>query len=261
MLASLWVSKTGLDAQEQNIDVIANNLANVNTTAYKQGRANFEDLIYQNVRQAGAQSTQNTQIPTGIYFGTGVRLASTQKIFTQGNIENTSNPFDVAISGRGFFQVLLPNGDLAYSRDGTFQLDSQGQFVTSNGYVLQPPIIVPQQAQSLTIGNDGTVSVVLSGSAIPAQIGTIQLTDFINNGGLQPIGQNLYLETQASGPPQTDNPGNAGMGILLQGSLEASNVNVVEELVDMIQAQRSYELNARGIETADSMIQFLIQNT
>jgi len=259
MLASLWISKTGLEAQEQNIAVIANNLANVNTTGFKEGRADFEDLIYQNIRQPGAQSTQNTQIPTGINMGTGVRLAATQKLFMQGSLQNTQNALDVAIQGRGFFQILMPDGTLAYTRDGTFQLDQQGQMVTTNGYVLQPPVAIPPQTLSITIGNDGTVSAVIAGSNIPTQIGTIQLGDFINPGGLQPIGQNLFLETQASGSVQTDNPGNSGLGLLLQGSLEASNVNVVEELVDMIQAQRAYEINAKGIETADNMLQFLTQ--
>lgn len=259
MEPALWVSKTGLDAQSENITNIANNLANVSTTGFKKGRADFEDLIYQNLRQAGALSTQNTEIPTGIYMGTGVRLIANQKIFTQGPIQNTNNPLDVAILGRGFFQVLLPDGTQAYTRDGTFMLDSQGQIVTANGYVVQPPIAVPDQTQTITIGSDGTVSVVVAGNNVPTQIGTMQLTDFINPGGLQPIGQNLYLETVASGPAQTDNPGNSGLGLLQQGSLEASNVNVVEELVNMIQAQRAYEINARAIETVDSMMQFLTQ--
>lgn len=259
MQPALWVSKTGLDAQDKNIANISNNLANVNTTAFKKGRAIFEDLIYQNLRQAGAQSSQNSEIPTGINMGTGVHMVATQKLFNQGSIQNTDNPLDVAIQGRGFFQVLLPDGQTAYLRDGNFHLDSQGQLVTANGYVMQPPITIPQQTMSITIGNDGTVSALVAGNTTPQQIGTIQLTDFINPAGLQPMGQNLYLETVASGPAQIDNPGNNGLGTLLQGSLEASNVNVVEELVNMIQAQRSYEITAKGIQTVDSMLQYLTQ--
>lgn len=259
MEPALWVSKTGLDAQDKNIANIANNLANVNTTGFKKGRAVFEDLIYQNISQAGAQSTQSTEIPTGINMGSGVRLVATQKIFSQGSIQNTQNPLDVAIQGRGFFQVLMPDGTLAYTRDGDFQTDSQGQVVTANGYVIQPPINIPPQTLSVTIGQDGTVSALVAGSTTPTQIGTIQLSDFINPAGLQPMGQNLFTETVASGAAQTDNPGSSGLGSLLQGSLEASNVNVVEELVNMIQAQRSYEITAKGIQTVDSMLQYLAQ--
>ncbi|KTD50000.1 flagellar basal body rod protein FlgG [Legionella quinlivanii] len=259
MEPALWVSKTGLEAQDKTIANIANNLANVNTTGFKKGRAVFEDLIYQNLRQAGAQATQSTEIPTGINMGTGVRMAATQKVFTQGSIQNTQNSLDVAIQGRGFMQVLLPDGTQAYTRDGTLQIDSQGQIVTADGYVIQPPITIPEQMISLTIGTDGTVSALTAGNNIPTQIGQIQLSDFINATGLQPIGQNLFLETQASGPAQTDNPGNNGLGTLLQGSLEASNVNVVEELVNMIQAQRAYEITAKGIQTVDNMLQYLTQ--
>lgn len=259
MEPALWVSKTGLDAQDKNIANIANNLANVNTTGFKKGRAVFEDLIYQNLRQAGAQSSQSTEIPTGINMGTGVHMIATQKIFNQGSIQNTQNPLDIAIQGRGFFKVLLPDGTETYTRDGTFQSDSQGQLVTANGYVLQPPMVIPQQTLSITIGNDGTVSALVAGNNVPTQLGIIQLTDFVNPAGLQPLGQNLFVETVASGPAQTDNPGNSGLGTLLQGSLEASNVNVVEELVNMIQAQRSYEITAKGIQTVDNMLQYLTQ--
>ena len=259
MEPALWISKTGLEAQDQDIAVIANNLANVNTTGYKSGRAVFEDLIYQNIRQSGALSSQNTQIPSGINMGTGVRLVATQKIFTQGALENTQNPLDVAIEGRGFFSVLTPDGTLAYTRDGNFETDSTGQIVTSNGYPLQPGMTIPPQATSITIGADGTVSVLVAGSTTPTTIGTIQLTDFINPAGLQPIGQNLFLETAASGSPLVDNPGSSGLGNVLQGSLEASNVNVVEELVNMIQAQRAYEITAKSIQTVDEMLQFLTQ--
>lgn len=259
MEPALWISKTGLEAQDQEMAVIANNLANVNTTAFKQGRANFEDLIYQTIRQAGALSTQNSQIPTGINMGTGVHLVSTQKLFTQGALQNTQGPLDVAIEGRGFFSVLTPEGSVAYTRDGSFQTNSTGQLVNSNGYPLQPSITIPAQTTQITIGTDGTVSAVVSPATTPTVLGVIQLTDFINPSGLQPIGQNLYTETAASGAPVTDAPGKSGLGILQQGSLEASNVNVVEELVSMIQAQRAYEINAKGLDTVDQMLKFLIQ--
>lgn len=259
MQAALWISKTGLEAQDKTIATISNNLANVNTTAYKQSRALFEDLIYQNMSQAGASSTQNTTIPTGINMGTGVRLVATQKVFTQGPIQNTGNPKDIAIRGRGFFQVLMPDGSLAYTRAGNFQMDPQGQLTTPNGYVIQPPISIPEQTQSLTVGTDGTVSVVVAGTSTPTQIGEIQLVDFINPAGLQPMGENLYMETVASGTAQIGNPGSNGLGTLQQFSLEGSNVNVVEELVNMIQAQRSYEITAKGIQTVDSMLQYLTQ--
>lgn len=259
MEPALWVSKSGLEAQDKNIATIANNLANVNTTAFKKGRALFEDLIYQNLRQAGAQSSQNSQIPTGINMGTGVHLVATEKIFSQGSLQNTQNALDVAIEGRGFFTVLMPDGTQAYTRDGSFKTDSTGQIVNSNGYSLQPNITIPPQTTKITIGTDGTVSALVAGNNAPSVIGNIQLTDFINPAGLQPIGQNLYTETVASGTPITDNPGNSGLGTLLQGSLEASNVNVVEELVNMIQAQRSYEITAKSIQTVDSMLQYLTQ--
>ena len=259
MEPALWVSKSGLDAQETNIAVIANNLANVNTTGFKKGRASFQDLLYQNLNQAGAQNTQTTEIPTGINLGTGVHMVATQKLFAQGSVQNTQNPFDIAIQGRGFFEVLMPDGSQAYTRDGTFHINSQGQIVTGNGYVLQPPITVPQQTLNITIGQDGTVTAVTANSTTPNQIGNIQLNDFLNPPGLQPMGQNLFSVTVSSGPAQTDTPGNNGLGMLLQGSLEASNVNVVEELVNMIQAQRSYEINAKGIQTVDSMLQYLNQ--
>ncbi|HHY2035320.1 TPA: flagellar basal-body rod protein FlgG [Legionella pneumophila] len=259
MEPALWVSKSGLEAQDKNIATIANNLANVNTTAFKKGRALFEDLIYQNLRQAGAQSSQNSQIPTGINMGTGVHLVATEKIFSQGSLQNTQNALDVAIEGRGFFTVLMPDGTQAYTRDGSFKTDSTGQIVNSNGYPLQPNITIPPQTTKITIGTDGTVSALVAGNNAPSVIGNIQLTDFINPAGLQPIGQNLYKETVASGTPITDNPGNSGLGTLLQGSLEASNVNVVEELVNMIQAQRSYEITAKSIQTVDSMLQYLTQ--
>jgi flagellar basal-body rod protein FlgG len=259
MEPALWVSKSGLEAQDKHLATIANNLANVNTTGYKKGRAIFEDLIYQNLRQAGAQSSESTTIPTGINLGTGVRLVATEKLFAQGGIQNTQNPLDLAIEGNGFFQVLMPDGTLAYTRDGSLKSDAQGQVVTSNGYVIQPAITIPAQTLQLTIGNDGTVSAVVAGNSTPSTLGVIQLTNFINPAGLQPIGQNLFLETVASGAAQTDNPGKSGLGSLQQGSLEASNVNVVEELVNMIQAQRSYEITAKSIQTVDNMLQYITQ--
>ncbi|HRD70272.1 MAG TPA: flagellar basal-body rod protein FlgG [Legionella sp.] len=259
MEPALWVSKSGLEAQDKHIATIANNLANVNTTGFKKGRALFEDLIYQNLRQAGAQSTQNSQIPTGINMGTGVRMVATEKMFAQGGIQNTQNTLDMAIQGRGFLTILLPDGTQAYTRDGSFKTDNTGQLVTSNGYPLQPTMTIPEQTTSITIGNDGTVSVTVAGSNTPSVLGNIQLTDFINPAGLQPMGQNLFIETAASGTPLTDDPGKSGLGSILQGSLEASNVNVVEELVNMIQAQRSYEITAKSIQTVDSMLQYLNQ--
>lgn len=259
MQPALWIAKTGLEAQDKNIAVIANNLANINTTGFKKGRAVFEDLIYQNLRQAGAQSSENTTIPTGINMGTGVRLAATEKLFLQGSPQQTGNQLDIAIQGHGFLQVLLPDGTTAYTRDGGLKPDSQGQLVTADGYQIQPAITIPAQTLSITIGQDGTVNALVAGSNTPSQIGSIQLTDFINPAGLQPMGQNLFIETAASGSPVTDKPGSSGLGTLLQSSLEASNVNVVEELVNMIQAQRSYEITAKSIQTVDSMLQYVAQ--
>jgi flagellar basal-body rod protein FlgG len=260
MNQSMWVSMTGLDAQQTNMTVISNNLANVNTVGFKQGRAVFEDLLYQTVRQPGAQSSQDTQLSSGLMLGTGVRTVATEKIFTQGNLMQTNNSLDTAVEGRGFFQILMPDGTLAYSRDGAFQLDSEGQMVTASGYLLQPGITIPTNTQSITIGQDGTVSVLLAGSNAPTQVGDIQLADFINPTGLQPIGQNLYVETGASGAPQTGTPGLSGLGKLVQGSLETSNVNTVEELVKMIETQRAYEMNSKAISTADQMLQYVNNN-
>ena len=260
MNTALWVAKTGLDAQQTRMSVISNNLANVNTTGYKQSRAAFEDLLYQNVRQAGGQSSQDTILPSGLMVGTGVRTVATEKVFSQGNIVNTENALDVAINGQGFFQILRPDGSLGYSRDGSFQVDAQGQMVTSNGYQLQPAITIPEDAQSITIGTDGVVSVMQPGQAAPTQVGAIQLADFINPAGLQPIGENLFLETAASGSPQAGNPGLNGLGAINQGALETSNVNVVEEMVNMIESQRAYELNSKVISSVDQMLQFATNN-
>ncbi len=252
----LWVSKTGLEAQQNRLATISNNLANVNTTGFKRDRPIFEDLIYQNVRQAGAQTSQETVLPSGLMLGTGVRTVATQKIHTQGNILQTKNKLDVAVQGRGLFQIQKPNGDVAYSRTGNFQLSAEGVIVTASGYPLQPQITVPANAASLTIGNDGSVSITTPGIAQPQQIGQFQLADFVNPSGLQPTGENLYLETTASGPPTVANPGNNNTGTLIQGALEGSNVNVVEELVNMIETQRAYEMNAKAISTMDQMLQF-----
>jgi flagellar basal-body rod protein FlgG len=260
MNQALWVAKTGLEAQQTRMGVITNNLANVNTTGFKRDRAIFEDLVYQNVRQPGAQSTQNSQLPSGLMLGTGVHTVATEKLYTQGNIAQTGNAFDLAVTGRGFFQVTMPDGTTAYTRDGSFQIDSQGQMVTASGYVVQPGITIPQGAQNVTVGSDGTVSAQIAGNAAPTQVGTLQLADFINTAGLQPIGNNLALETAASGSPQPGTPGLNGLGTLLQGSVESSNVNVVEELVNMIETQRAYEMNSKAISTTASMLQYLNNN-
>ena len=260
MNQALWVAKTGLDAQQTRMAVVSNNLANVNTTGYKQGRAVFEDLLYQNIRQSGAQSSQDTQLPSGMALGTGVRVVATEKLFTQGSVLQTGNALDVAINGRGFFQVLKPDGELAYTRDGTFQINSQGELVTSSGYVVQPGIAIPDAAQSITIGTDGVISVKLAGQTTPTQVGTLEIADFINPVGLQAVGENLYIETAASGSSQPGTPGLNGLGSINQGALEGSNVNVVSELVNMIETQRAYEMNSKAISTSDQMMQYMNNN-
>lgn len=257
---ALWVAKSGLDAQQTRMSVISNNLANVNTTGYKKARPIFEDLLYQNVRQVGAQSTQNTELPSGLQLGAGVRTVATEKMHTQGNIIQTGNSLDLAVSGRGFFQILMPNGEINYTRDGSFKLNSSGQLVTSSGYELEPAITIPQDALSVTVGIDGTVSVLQPGNATPAQAGTVGLADFINPVGLEPIGENLFRESLSSGPPIVGTAGQDGLGTLVQGSLETSNVNVVEELVNMIETQRAYEMNSRAISTTDEMLQYVSNN-
>ncbi|WP_248886183.1 flagellar basal-body rod protein FlgG [Acidithiobacillus acidisediminis] len=260
MMRSLYVAATGLEGEQTKMDVIANNLANVNTTGFKQSRAVFQDLLYQNLRQPGAQSSQTTQYPSGLQLGTGVRVVATERLMTQGNLTQTGNSLDVGINGQGFFQILEPNGTIAYTRDGTFQLNNQGQLVTANGYLLQPPVTIPPNAQSITIGEDGTVSVVLPGQAAPQQVGTIQLANFINPTGLQSIGDNLYLQTGSSGAPQTGQPSLNGLGTVQQGYLESSNVNVVSELVNMISTQRAYEINSKAVSTSDAMLGYAINN-
>jgi flagellar basal-body rod protein FlgG len=260
MNQALWIAKTGLDAQQTRMAVISNNLANTNTTGFKRDRASFEDLLYQTVRQPGAASSEQTQLPTGLQTGTGVRVAATAKQFAQGNLNQTGNALDVAINGRGFFEVLMPDGSTAYTRDGSFQIDAQGQVVTNAGYAIQPGLQLPEGAQSVTVGADGTVSVQVAGQPEAVQVGQLTLSDFVNPAGLQAKGENLFAETGASGPAQSGAPGQGGVGTLVQGALESSNVNVVEELVSMIETQRAYETNAKAISTVDSMLGYLNNN-
>jgi flagellar basal-body rod protein FlgG len=260
MEPALWAAKTGLDAQQTQMSVTANNLANVSTSGFKRSRAVFDDLLYQNVSQVGAATSQNTVSPTGLQIGTGTRVVATERSYTQGNLNNTGNSLDVAIQGRGFFQVLRPDGTLGYTRDGSFQVNAQGQLVTSSGYAVQPAITIPTGAQSVTISTDGIVSAQIAGQAAPTQVGTLQLADFVNPAGLQDVGGNLAVETASSGTAQSANPGLNGLGTLVQGSLESSNVNVVEELVNMIETQRAYEMNSKAVETTDQMLQYATQN-
>ena len=260
MNQGLWVAKTGLDAQQTRMAVVSNNLANVNTTGFKQDRAVFEDLLYQNYRQAGANTSQDTILPSGMNLGTGVRIVATEKIFTQGSVLQTGNTYDIAINGRGFFEILRPSGDSAYTRDGTFRVNDQGELVTSAGFIVQPGITVPDAVETVTIAPDGTVTAKQAGQSSPTQIGSLQIIDFINPAGLQPIGDNLYLETSASGSPQPGTPTQNGLGALNQGALESSNVNVVAELVNMIETQRAYEMNSKAISTNDQMMQYINNN-
>lgn len=259
MIRSLWIAKTGLDAQQTQLDVTSNNLANVSTNGFKRSRAVFEDLLYQTLRQPGASSSAQTQIPSGLQIGTGVRPVATERNFTQGNLTQTGNSLDIAIQGEGFFQIQLPDGTLGYTRDGAFQKDSQGQIVTANGYPLSPAITIPSNALSISVGSDGVITVLQSGSSTPVQVGQIQLASFVNNGGLQSMGQNLFLETASSGTATPNTPGTNGVGLLNQGYVETSNVNVVEELVSMITTQRAYEINSRAIQTSDQMLARLTQ--
>lgn len=261
MIRSLWIARTGLDAQQTQLDVISNNLANVSTNGFKRGRAVFEDLLYQTIRQPGAQSSQQTQLPTGLQLGTGVRPVSTARIFTQGNIQKTDSTLDMAIQGNGFLQILLPDGTTGYTRDGAMQKDSNGQIVTSEGYPMQPAITIPANALSLTIASDGVVTVTQPGTPTntTTQIGQIQLATFVNPSGLQSIGQNLFMETASSGTPTPNTPGTNGAGAINQGYVETSNVNVAEELVTMIQTQRAYELNSKVVSTSDAMLGRLTQ--
>ena len=259
MIRSLWIAKTGLDAQQTHMDVITNNLANVSTNGFKRSRAVFEDLLYQTMRQPGAASSAQTTIPSGLMLGTGVRPVSTEHIFTQGSLQRTDNPLDIAINGQGFFQIAMPDGTLAYTRDGAFQRDSTGQVVTSSGYPLSPAVTIPANATSISISRDGIVAVTTPGTTTPAQVGTVQLAAFVNPGGLQSVGENLFVETASSGTPTPNTPGTNGTGLLNQAFVETSNVNVAEELVTMIQTQRAYEMNSKAVTTSDQMLARLSQ--
>lgn len=259
MIRSLWTARTGLDAQQTQLDVISNNLANVSTNGYKRQRVVFEDLLYQILRQPGAQQTQQTQISSGLQIGTGVRPVATERIFTQGNLQQTGNSLDLAVQGNGFFQIEQPDGTVAYTRDGAFQLDNQGNIVTPSGYPLADNINIPADAVSVTIGKDGTVSIVQAGQLAPIEVGAIQLATFVNPGGLQSSGENLFLETASSGVATPNQPGTNGVGVINQAYVETSNVNVAEELVSMIVTQRAYELNSRAIQTSDQMLARLTQ--
>jgi len=259
MIRSLWIAKTGMEGQQTKLDAISNNLANVGTNGYKRAGVAFEDLMYQNLRSAGAASSEQSQLPTGLQVGLGVRAAATTRNFSQGALQNTGNNLDVAVKGQGFFQIQLPDGSTGYTRDGGFQVDAAGQIVTNTGYVLQPGITVPATASAVTIAADGTVSATIPGQTTPQSLGQIQLASFINPAGLEPRGGNIYGETSASGTPNAAAPGSAGHGTLLQGFVEGSNVNVVEELVSMIATQRAYELNSKAIQTSDQMLQKLGQ--
>ena len=255
MIRSLWTSATGMQAQELNIDVISNNLANVNTSGFKKSRAEFQDLLYEMLRPAGAASSQDTTVPTGIQLGHGARPSAVQKIFTQGDFQNTKNELDWAIEGDGFFQIQLPNGETAYSRSGEFKLDADGQIVNPDGFLLVPEISVPINTVSINVGMDGTVSVIQADDSTPVEIGTVQLARFINPAGLKSLGRNLYSTTEASGDEIVGSPGENGFGTIAQGFLEMSNVSVVDEMVNMITAQRAYETNSKVIQTADDMLQ------
>ena len=259
MINSLQIAKTGMQAQQTQLDVIAHNLANVATAGFKRGTALFEDLIYQNLRQVGGNTADNAELPTGLQIGLGVRTVATARTYSQGNLQQTDNNLDIAINGNGFFRIQLPDGTIGYTRDGSFKLNAQGQVVTNQGYLLVDGITVPENARSLTIGKDGTVSVITGNAAQPQVIGQITLANFINPAGLEPLGQNLFLESVASGAPNEGNPGAEGFGQTLQGFLESSNVNVVQELVNMIQTQRAYELNSKAVTTSDQMLQRLTQ--
>ena len=255
MMRSLFVSATGMGAQQRQIDTVANNLSNVSTVGYKKSRNNFEDLLYQIEKAAGTPSSANTTVPVGIHHGHGVRHVSTEKVFTQGDMKNTGQELDVAVEGTGFFQILQPNGAIAYSRAGNFQKDQNGRIVTQNGFPLEPEIIVPQDTRQVQIGLDGTVSVLVGEDPLPTPIGTIQLARFANPSGLTPLGKNLYAPSAASGNPVVENPGVNGMGTLIQSFLELSNVSVVDEMINMIIAQRAYEVNSKAIQTSDEMLQ------
>jgi flagellar basal-body rod protein FlgG len=254
-MRALWTAATGMHSQQLTLDVIANNLANVQTAGFKRSRVDFQDLVYETPQAPGTSSAQDSEVPSGFQIGHGSRAVSTQRLFVEGDLQQTGNPLDLALEGDGFFQITQPNGETAYTRAGTFKKDSQGRMVTTEGFPLQPEISIPEDALSVTIGVDGTVSVTQPGVLQPQQIGTIELTRFINPAGLQGLGRNLFLPTQSSGDPIPGTPGQEGVGTLLQGFVEMSNVNVVEEMVNLIVGQRAYEINSRAIRTADEMMQ------
>jgi len=254
-MRALWTAATGMQAQQQTLDVISNNLANVQTAGFKRSRVDFQDLVYEVLQAPGASSAQGHEVPSGFQIGHGSRAVATQRLFIKGDLQQTGNSLDLAIEGDGFFQVEIPSGDTGYTRAGTFKKNSQGQLVTSDGFAVQPQITIPQNATSVTVGVDGTVSVVQAGQAQPQTVGTLELVRFINPGGLQSQGRNLFVPTQASGDAIPGTPGRDGLGTLLQGFIESSNVNVVEEMVGMITTQRAYEINSRAIRTADEMMQ------
>lgn len=254
MIRALWTAATGMEAQQFNIDVIANNLANVNTVGFKKSQVDFQDLLYETIRMAGSPSSSGTMLPTGIQVGHGTRLTAVQKIFTQGDFKQTQNPLDLAIEGKGFFQITLPNGDITYSRAGAFKVDADGQVVNPEGFLLEPAVTIPIDAINITIGTDGTISVIIAGQIAPQQVGQISLARFVNPAGLEALGRNLFRETEASGTATIGTPGQGGLGTVAQGFLEISNVNVVEEIVNMITSQRAYEINSRAIQIADEML-------
>jgi len=260
MNSALWISKTGLDAQSKEIAVISNNLANASTVGFKKSRAVFEDLLYQTINQPGGKSAQDTEMPSGLMLGAGTKIVATQKIHSQGDMLTTDNSLDLMIQGEGFFQVTMPDGSTSYSRNGQFTLDDEGNIVTPGaGYMLQPQITIPEDAQGITISQDGEVSVRLQGQAENAVVGQINTANFVNASGLEPIGQNLYVETAVSGAPQEGVPGLAGYGLLVQGALETSNVNTTEELVNLIESQRVYEMNSKVISAVDQMLSYINQ--
>ena len=261
MIRALYTAAAGMQSQQMNLDVISNNLANLNTTGFKKMRPIFHDLLYENQTQAGGFTSQATNYPSGLQQGTGANVVATEPVVTQGSLEQTGNSLDVAINGQGYFQILQPSGQLAYTRDGSFQISAQGQVVTALGNQVQPPITIPKGAQSVTIGTDGTVSVTLQGQTQPSQVGLIQLANFINPAGLQNLGNNLATQTEASGAAITGQPTQNGLGSIAQGYLESSNVSVVDEMIDMIATQRAYELNTEAAKGVDQMLNYLTQAT
>ncbi|MBP7891941.1 MAG: flagellar basal-body rod protein FlgG [Firmicutes bacterium] len=254
MMRALWSAATGMLAKQLDMDVIANNLANVNSAGFKKSRVDFQDLMYQTIRTAGSTVAQGSRVPTGIQVGLGTRAAAIQKVFSQGDFIQTENPLDLVIEGDGFFQVLLPDGSTAYTRTGAFKVDSEGRVVTSDGFVMEPELVVPANAVDISIGTDGTVTIQVAGENAPTELGQIQLARFLNPGGLVSIGRNLYKPTAASGDPAVGTPGLEGIGTIAQKFLEMSNVKVVEEMVNMIIAQRAYEVNSKAIQTSDEML-------